>query len=109
MNRIRERRQDMGWTQANLSDLLGVRYQAVSKYEIGALDLDTDTIRRLCGIFGCTADYLICRSDVRQAVLSQEDAALLAAFRDAPAHVQDGIRALLNIGAPEIKEKQRAS
>ena len=109
MNRIKELRTENGLLQKDIEKKMNLGRGSISRLEKELIALTPETITPLCDIFGCTADYLICRSDVRQAVLSQEDAALLAAFRDAPAHVQDGIRALLNIGAPEIKEKQRAS
>ena len=109
MNRIRELREAGGLKQADLAKMMNCTVVTVSRYETGKREIDSVTIGRLCDIFGCTADYLICRDNALRSALSLEDTALLAAFRDAPAHVQDGIRALLNIGAPEIKEKQRAS
>lgn len=102
LNRIRELRQDMGWTQANLADRLGVRYQAVSKYEIGALDLDTDTIRRLCEIFGCTSDYLLGISSRRESAVTKPDAELLAAYHAAPAE----IRTIVDTALQPYKEKR---
>ena len=109
MNRIRELREAGGLKQAELAKLMNCTMVTISRYETGRRDIDSETIRRLCDIFGCTADYLICRTNEQRSALSHEDAAILAAFHDAPAHVQDGIRALLNISAPEIKEKLHAS
>lgn len=95
MNRIRELRQEMGWMQADLALKLQVRQQAISKYETGALDLDTATIRRLCEIFGVTADYLLGLSAQRSHQISDADAALVSAYKRAPASVRAGIDALL--------------
>ena len=57
--RIRELRAEQGLTQQQLGELLGVSQFSVSKYEREALDLNTDTLIRLCGIFGVSADYLL--------------------------------------------------
>lgn len=95
MNRIKDLREDMGWKQSDLGERLGVKQQAVSKYERNDVDLDTETIRRLCGIFGCTSDYLLGLSAVRTAQVSDADAALLAAYYAAPESIRKGIRELL--------------
>ena len=57
--RIRELRAEQGLTQQQLGELLGVSQFSVSKYEREALDLNTDTLIRLCGIFGVSADSLL--------------------------------------------------
>ena len=102
MNRIKDLRTDQGWKQADLAARLGVRQQAVSKYEVGTLDLDTDTIRRLCEIFGCTADYLLGLSSRREPGISPEDAELLAAYHAAPAE----IRAIIDTALAPYREKK---
>ena len=85
LNRIKDLRKEKGWTQGELGARLGeLRQQAISKYEKYELDLDTDKIRKLCEIFGCTADYLLCMSSVRTLQITEEDAELIAAY-----HVAD--------------------
>lgn len=96
MNRIRELRKQLNMKQEDLADLLLVKRQAVSKYELGQLDLDTETIRRLCEIFLVTADYLLGFSDFPAPAVSDDDAALLAAYHAATPKEQatvDGILA----------------
>lgn len=95
MTRIKELREAKGWTQSDLADRLGVHQQAISKYERKTVDLDTDTIRRLCSIFDCTADYLLGISSRRSAQLSDEDAALVEAYHAARPEVRRAIDALL--------------
>ena len=63
MNRIKDLRQAMGYTQAALADILNCSNMAISRYENGSRDLDTATINRLCDIFNCTADYLLGRTN----------------------------------------------
>ena len=83
MNRIKELRTAHDMKQEDLAERLSVRRQTVSRYEIGQNDLDTETIRRLCEIFGVTADYLLGFSSVPTPVISEEDAELLAAYHAA--------------------------
>ena len=95
MHRIKELREEAGWTQSELASRLGREQQAVSKYERFSVDLDTDMIRRLCSIFGCTADYLLCMSDQRTAQISDADAALLAAYHAADPDRREMVRLAL--------------
>lgn len=95
MNRIRELRTARGWRQSDLAKKLNTTPQSVARYETEERGLDVETILILCDIFGCTADYLLGRSLLPTADLTEEEAALLLAWRSAEPHIQDGIRALL--------------
>lgn len=95
MNRIRELRVSKNFTQVKLAELLNCTSTAVSKYEQGQLGLDAELINKLCGIFGCTADYLLCRSDSPSAVISEDEAALLRAYREADEHTKAVVRLAL--------------
>ena len=88
MNRIKELRKAHSMKQLALADMLGVTRQAISRYEIGDRDLDTDCIRRLCEIFGVTADYLLGFSSVPAPAISEDDAAILAAYHAAPEQIR---------------------
>ena len=80
MNRIRSMRHDRGWTQAQLGKRLGVVKTTISGYETEQRQLDPATIHALCDLFGCTADYLLCRSSSPEPVISDGDARILAAY-----------------------------
>lgn len=95
MNRIRELRNARGLSQAKLGAALGCTSATVSKYELEQRDLDPKTINALCGIFDVTSDYLLCRSATPAPVVSDEDAALLAAYHAADQNIQNAIDALL--------------
>ena len=95
MNRIKELRQECGMKQSELANLLAVAQTAISKYELGTLDLGTDTVRRLCEIFHVTADYLLGLSSQRTAQISDADAALVDAYHAAPDSIRTAIDALL--------------
>ena len=101
MNRIRDLRLQKGWRQEDLAQRLNTKRQTIARYETEKLGIDAGTICALCDIFGCTADYLLGRSLLPSADLTEDEAALLLAFRAADAHIRDGIRALLKPYAEE--------
>lgn len=95
VNRIKELRAEAGMKQAELAQLLNCSSTAVSYYETSVRDIDSATICRLCEIFGCTADYLLGRSDLRSAELTPEEEQLLAAFRRGDDRARDIVRVAL--------------
>lgn len=106
MNRIKDLRLQNGWKQSELGERIGASRSSVSKYETEDRQLDPATICALCDLFGCTADYLLCRSDTMRPVLSDEDAQLLDAFYRAPEDTQAAIRLLI---MPAAKQKKGVS
>lgn len=105
MNRVRELRIAHGMTQADLARELNVARTAISKYEIGQLDLSSITILRLCDIFGCTADYLLGRSPLQSPDLGPEEEDLLLAWRAAPPE----IRAIIDTALGPYREESSSS
>lgn len=57
-NRLKAVRQDRGYTQKQLADLLGVTEQAVSKYERGTSYPDISMLDGISLILDCSLDYL---------------------------------------------------
>lgn len=102
MNRIKELRATNGMKQSDLAKLLNCSPTTISNYEVNIREMDAPTIRALCDIFGCTADYLLGRSLLPTAELSEEEASLLLAYRAADPNIRAGIQALL---APYKEEK----
>lgn len=102
MNRIVELRKEKNMKQQELADLLSVSRQALSKWELEQIDLSTDTIRRLCEIFGVSADYLLGFSSRRSPEISPEDAELLAAYHAAP----EQIRKIVDAALDDYREKE---
>ena len=92
MNKIRELRLQRGWRQEDLAAIMHTKQQTVARYELEQLGIDAETICQLCDIFGCTADYLLCRSQTPTADLTPEEEDLLVAWRKAP----DEIRAIID-------------
>ena len=95
MNRIKELRMSRGMTQKELAKQLRCAPTAVSKYELEQLGIDAETICQLCDIFGCTADYLLCRSETPTADLTPDEEGLLVAWRRSPPEIRNIIDAAL--------------
>ena len=95
MNRLRELRIGKKYSQEKLGKIIGCTSATISKYELEQRELDSATIRCLCDIFNCTADYLLCRSDSPSAKISEDEAALLRAYRAADEHTKAVVRLAL--------------
>jgi len=105
MNRITELRKEKDMTQTDLAEAIHSSRQAVGKWENGNVDLSTETIAKLCEVFEVSADYLLGLSIHRTGMISDADAAFLAAYHAAPESVRSGIDALLQ----PYKEQETSS
>ena len=104
MNRIRDLRTAAGWTQAQLGEKLNVGNTAISQYESETRQLTPEAIHAICDYFGCTADYLLGRSQSPQPVLTDRQLRLLAAYDGADPRDRDFIDHLLRLDVPEKKK-----
>ena len=109
MNRIRELRQASGWTQTQLGKKIGAAKNTISGYENEVRHVDPLTIHKLCDLFGCTADYLLGRSDAPLPVISDADAELLAAYHALPLAIRQAVDGLLAPYRPASGEKAAGS
>lgn len=57
--RIREAREKLGWTQAELAKKMGTTQQTIQRYEAGSVDVNSSKLVKLAKILGTTVDYLI--------------------------------------------------
>lgn len=105
LNRIKEMRISVGMTQTDLAQQLNISRTAVSKYELGQLDMGTSTICALCDIFGCSADYLLGRAALPSSGLSSEEEELLLAWRAATPE----IRAIIDAALSPYRKKSSSS
>ena len=104
MDRLRDLRRAQGWRQEDLAKKLSLTRQAVARYEAGERDPDPETLCKLCDIFGCTADYLLGRSDVPRFELSDAEWQLIASWRRASLRDRGLIDSILEAYAePEEK------
>lgn len=105
MNRIKDLRVSMGWKQDDLADRMNTSKSVISRYENGKLGLSIEAINQLCDLFDCTSDYLLCRSSIPSAGISEEDAELLRLFHDASKDTQEGVRMILRASLPKGKSE----
>ena len=89
MNKIRELRTSKNMSQSDLGAILNCAAITISRYETEQRDIDSVTICRLCEIFGCTADYLLGRSELPTPEISADEARLLQAYRRADGRARD--------------------
>lgn len=66
--RIRQEREISGLTQGVLSEKIGLSRQTLINYESGKSPVPIDVILKMCEVFGCEAEYLLCASDQRNRV-----------------------------------------
>lgn len=66
--RIRQEREISGLTQDLLAEKIGLSRQTLINYESGKSSVPIDVILKMCEVFGCEAEYLLCASDQRNRV-----------------------------------------
>lgn len=71
-NRLKAIRQERGYTQKQLADLLGVTEQAVSKYERGNSYPDISMLDGISLVLDCSLDYLFQFKSGKKSWLSQD-------------------------------------
>lgn len=108
MNKIKEMRLKKGLKQSELAGLLNCTAATVSKYELGQREIDSFTICHLCEIFGCTADYLLGRSSLPTAELSEEESRLLQAYRRGDDRAKDMVKLALEPFVQEAGSSETA-
>lgn len=62
-NRIKEERKKKNLSQRELGELIGVNDTQISNYEKGISIPPSDRLGMMADIFGCTTDYLLCRTE----------------------------------------------
>lgn len=62
-NRIAELRKMHGISQHDLASEISIALSTLQNYEYGKRDIPGDVAVKLCGYFGCSANYLLCVDD----------------------------------------------
>lgn len=57
--RLKTLRAEYGLTQAQVAEKLGVSQQTYSKYENSNVPIDSEVLRKLCALYGVSADYIL--------------------------------------------------
>ncbi len=71
-NRLKAIRQERGYTQKQLAQLLGVTEQAVSKYERGNSYPDVGVLNGMAEVLDCSLDYLFLHEPGKRYLISQD-------------------------------------
>lgn len=71
--RLRELRQEAGYSMATLGELIGVSKAAIGNYEAGIRVPRQDQLESLADIFNVDLDYLCCRTDKKRKVSFSEN------------------------------------
>lgn len=64
-SRIKQERVGAGMTQSDLADRLGVARSTIQVWEASGANVPSTMIVEMCNIFGCTSDWLMGRSEIR--------------------------------------------
>lgn len=66
MNRIKELREEYGFTQQELADKINGAKSTIAMYEKEDRKPSLDVLIKLSEIFNCSIDYILCKSDIRK-------------------------------------------
>ena len=96
-------REEKGWSQQKLADMLNISQQAVFKYEQKSNEPDISTLIRLADIFEVSVDFLIGNTDIReknthneQPTLTQSESEHIKLLRSLPAEIRKNIGELMS-------------
>ena len=62
MNRLKELREERGYTIRSLSAVIDMHYNTISSYENELRDFNTKALKKFASFFEVTIDYLLCYS-----------------------------------------------
>ena len=63
---IRNLRVDGGYTQAQIAQMLNIKQNTYSQYEIGVLNYPIEVLLKLADFYNVSVDYLLGRTDVKE-------------------------------------------
>lgn len=102
-DKIKSLRKTMGLTQTELGERVGVKKNAVSKWECGRVeDIPTSTIKALANLFDVPPSYLIDDENADSApskpdVLDEVDVAFYGEYRELSEDDKDTIRDMVRV------------
>lgn len=70
MNRIKFLRNELNMTQQDLADKLNSSKSIIGLYESETRKPSMEILVRLSEIFGCSIDYILCKTDIRNSVIN---------------------------------------
>lgn len=105
--RIRERRKELGITQDELANRVGVKKTSISNYEVNTNSPPEKVIIKLMEALDCDANYLFGGCD-EQIIVTPHEQKLIKAYRQMP-EMHAAIDKLLDIQELKITVSQKAA
>lgn len=107
MNRIKKLREEFGYTQQDLANKLNGSKSVIGLYENEMRKPSLEILVKLSEIFDCSIDYILCKTDIKNAVINVAKIPILGTVKAgydwlAEENVVDYITLKENI--PNIKE-----
>lgn len=106
--RLRELIEEKKVTQKDVAADLGWPRRTLNNYVCGTREPDYASLCQLCDYFGCTADYMLGRSDNRLPAVTEEQAALIRTYESLPIPIRQAVDGLLAPYAAEAAEGKNA-
>lgn len=105
-SRLRKWRENRGYTQEDLANLLGISSQQIYRYESGKNDPTGDLLSRMAKVLSVSADFLLGLVDdpnahLEEESLSQTERKLLTAWRNG-----EFMRMILMISQESLSQSQ---
>lgn len=102
-DKLKRLRQNLGWSQGQLGQKLGINVQLVSKYERGVVCPPTPMMIKISSIFNVSLDYLL-RGDANTAVNKIKNQDLLKKIEEIESLPEEDQRVLTNLLDAYIKK-----
>ncbi len=64
-HRLRELRKELGMSQQDLGEILGVMQTVYSRYERGSVTIPVELLMKLADVYNVSTDYILGRTDKR--------------------------------------------
>lgn len=108
--RLKERREALNLTQAELGRLLGVKGSAISNYEIGVSSPKADILYKVFDVLQCDANYLFQdeMTNKKSPALSSEALRLARDYDGLDAHGQSAVRVIADKELERTTEPEAA-
>ena len=98
LNNLKILRESKGYTQQQLSEMIGVSQQTLQKYETQKHEPDIESLKKLADIFGVTVDYLVghtSKGEDPNYAISESEFLIIENFRKLDKDTRDGIENII--------------
>jgi len=103
-NRIQNQRKQLGLTQSQLADRIGISHTQMARYEIKGVQPPADVLEKLADAFDTSIDYLV-RGDKSEKVESTlKDAALIKEFKKLDELPEEEKKSILKVVSSLIRD-----